>query len=226
MPWQASRLPRAPKRADKFPALTGTCDVPPFVQAILLLNVIGFLLQGLSPEFMMRSFALWPGRGGGLSALPWNAPWELITYSFLHGDFMHLAFNMLAMWMFGAQVEQIWGTRRLAWTYFISVVTGALCHVLVGAMFGAGGAPVIGASAGVFGIMLAYALLFPNTKIMLLIPPIPMPARVFVGLYAALSLFMGVTGTQQGVAHFAHLGGLIGGWIGYRYGAGWGKRLR
>jgi membrane associated rhomboid family serine protease len=93
-------------------------------------------------------------------------------------------------------------------------------------LFGAGGGPVIGASAGVFGILLVYALLFPHSKVMLLIPPIPLPARVFVGLYAALELFLGVTGTQEGVAHFAHLGGLIGGWIGWRYGLRWSVRRR
>ncbi|MET0509839.1 MAG: rhomboid family intramembrane serine protease [Burkholderiaceae bacterium] len=198
----------------------------PFVQSILLANVIGFLLQGLMPE-LMASFALWPGRGSGFAGtLPWTAPWQLLTYSFLHADIWHIAFNMLAVWMFGSQIEQVWGTRRLALTYFISVVTGALCHLLVGMLFGAGGGPVIGASAGVFGILLAYALLFPHNKVILLIPPIPLPARVFVGLYAALELFLGVTGTQEGVAHFAHLGGLIGGWIGWRYGLRWSVRRR
>jgi len=99
-------------------------------------------------------------------------------------------------------------------------LAGAVAQLLVGAAFATGNAPVIGASAGVFGILLAYALVFPHNRIMLLIPPIPLPARVFVALYAALELFLGVTGTQSGVAHFAHLGGLVGGWLGYRYGAG------
>lgn len=198
----------------------------PFVQAILLANVIGFLLQGLMPN-LIYWFALWPGTSSGLlGALPWQAPWQLVTYAFLHGDLWHIAFNMLAVWMFGTQIEHVWGTRRLAWTYFIAVIAGGVCHLLVGALFGVGGGPVIGASGGVFGILLVYALLFPNNKIMLLIPPIPLPARVFVGLYAALELFLGVSGSQQGVAHFAHLGGLVGGWIGYRYGSGWGRRRR
>jgi membrane associated rhomboid family serine protease len=198
----------------------------PFVQSLLLANVIGFLLQGLAPGWMAL-LALWPGAGSGFGGnLPWTAPWQLVTYSFLHGDIWHIAFNMLAVWMFGSQIEQVWGTRRLAWTYFISVITGALSHLIVGAMFGVGGAPVIGASAGVFGILLVYALLFPHNKVMLLIPPIPLPSRVFVALYAAIELFLGVSGSQQGVAHFAHLGGLVGGWVGWRYGARWSLRRR
>ena len=195
----------------------------PFVQAIILANVIIYLLEGLVPGLVLN-FGLWPGGTSGLAVLPWSAPWQIISYSFLHADLFHLGFNMLAIWMFGTQIEHVWGSRRLAVTYFLSVVIGGICHLLVGALLGAGGGPVIGASAGVFGILLAYALLFPRNKIMLLIPPIPMPARVFVGLYAAAELYMGVSGTQQGVAHFAHLGGLIGGWLGYRYGGRWDKR--
>ena len=195
----------------------------PFVQSILLANVIVFLLQGLMPGLIIW-FGLWPGGDSVLGALPWNAPWQIVTYSFLHADLWHLAFNMLAVWMFGTQIEHVWGARRLAITYFIAVITGGICHLLVGALFGTGGGPVIGASAGVFGILLVYALLFPRNKIMLLIPPIPLPARVFVGLYAAVELFLGVSNAQQGVAHFAHLGGLIGGWLGYRYGSRWGGR--
>jgi membrane associated rhomboid family serine protease len=148
-----------------------------------------------------------------------------VTYSFLHGNLMHLAFNMFALWMFGGELERVWGARRLATAYFASVVTGAVTHLLVAGAFGGGGAPVVGASAGIFGLLLAYALLFPNRRIMLLFPPIPMPARVFVLLYVLLELYLGVTGTQSGVAHFAHLGGLLGGWWVYRFGRS-GPRYR
>ena len=194
--------------------------MPPFTRALIIANVIGFLLQMSFPGLMMGLFALWPGAGSGLGALPWTAPWQLVTYSLLHGDMFHILFNMFAVWMFGANLERVWGAKRLAFTYVSGVIAGAIAQLIVGAAIGSGNAPVIGASAGVFGILLAYALVFPHTKIMLLIPPIPLPARVFVALYAALELFLGVTGTQSGVAHFAHLGGLVGGWLGYRYGAG------
>lgn len=203
-------------------------QLPPFTRALVIANVVLFLLQMVIGNALILWFALWPGEGGGLASLPLFTPWTLVTYSFLHGNFMHLAFNMLGMWMFGAAVEQVWGTRRTAAAYFASVVTGGVTQIIVGAMFGEAAGPVIGASAGVFGIMLAYALVFPNRKIMPLFPPIPMPARVFVLLYAALELVFGVTGTVSGVAHFAHLGGLIGGFLVYKYWRskprGWGPR--
>lgn len=194
--------------------------MPPFTQALIIANAIGFLLQMSFGGLMMQWFALWPRDGTGFGALPLSAPWQLLTYSFLHGDLFHILFNMFAVWMFGSNLERVWGARRMAFTYFTGVVAGAIAQLIVGAALTTSNAPVIGASAGVFGILLAYALVFPHTRIMLLIPPIPLPARVFVALYAALELFLGVTGTQSGVAHFAHLGGLVGGWLGYRYGAG------
>ncbi|MFL6580168.1 MAG: rhomboid family intramembrane serine protease [Burkholderiales bacterium] len=169
-------------------------------------------------DALFQWFALWPGAGPGLASLPILTFWQLVTYSFLHGGLTHLAFNMLALWMFAGELERVWGARRVALAYFSSVVCGALAQLLISGLFGPEGGPVVGASAGVFGILLAYALVFPNRTIMPLIPPIPMPARMFVLLYAVLELVLGVTGTQAGVAHFAHLGGLLGGWLVYRYG--------
>ena len=192
--------------------------MPAFTHFLIIANVGIFLLQLAGGGSLIQWFALWPGDGAGLASLPLLTPWQLVTYSFLHGNLMHLAFNMFALWMFGAELERVWGARRLATAYFASVVTGAVTHLLVAGAFGGGGGPVVGASAGVFGLLLAYAMLFPNRRIMLLFPPIPMPARVFVLLYAMLELVLGVTGTQSGVAHFAHLGGLLGGWWVYRFG--------
>src|SRR5579859_3897372 len=192
--------------------------MPPFTQALVIANVVVYLLESQMGNALFQWFALWPGAGPGLAALPILTPWQLVTYSFLHGGLMHVGFNMFALWMFGAEVERVWGPRRMAMAYFASVVSGAVAQLLVGGLFVATGGPVIGASAGVFGILLAYALIFPNRTIVLLIPPIPMPARVFVLLYAMLELVLGVTGTQAGVAHFAHLGGLLGGWLVYKYG--------
>lgn len=186
--------------------------MPPFVQAVLLVNTIFYLLQTNFYYESMVWLALWPDLGVTLTH-----PWQLVTYSVLHGSFTHLLFNMFAIYMFGSRVELAWGTRRTAITYLAAVLCGALAQLLFDVVVPSQGAPIIGASAGVFGIMLAYALLFPHERVMLLIPPIPLPARVFVAIYAALELWFGVTGTQEGVAHFAHLGGLVGGWIGYRY---------
>jgi membrane associated rhomboid family serine protease len=193
---------------------------PAFTQILIIANVLGYLLEMLLGDDLVRWFALWPGGGSGWAGLPIFSPWQLVTYSFLHAGLAHLAFNMFALWMFGSDLERVWGARRTAVAYFVSVVTGALTQLLVSAAFGGGGAPVIGASAGVFGLLLAYALVFPNRTIMPLFPPIPMPARMFVLLYAVLELVLGVTGSQAGVAHFAHLGGLLGGWLAYYFGRG------
>ena len=192
--------------------------MPAFTQALIIANVVVYLLEMQMGRVLFQWFALWPGAGAGLASLPVLTPWQLITYSFLHGGLTHLAFNMFALWMFGGELERVWGARRVAMAYFASVVSGAVAHLLVSGLFGPGGGPVVGASDGVFGILLAYALVFPNRTIVPLFPPIPMPARVFVLLYAVLELVLGVTGTQAGVAHFAHLGGLLGGWLVYRYG--------
>jgi membrane associated rhomboid family serine protease len=138
--------------------------------------------------------------------------WQLVTYSFLHSrdHISHLIFNMLGLWMFGTEVERYLGPARLLACYFASVVTAALSQLLIPALLGAAPSPTIGASGGVFGLLLAYAFLFPNRKVVPLIPPIPMPAWLFAALYAALELVLGVTGTEAGVAHFAHLGGMVG----------------
>ncbi|MCL4182205.1 MAG: rhomboid family intramembrane serine protease [Burkholderiaceae bacterium] len=191
----------------------------PFVQFLILANVIGFLVENLLGPLTFHWFALWPGWASVLAA-----PWTLVSYSFLHAGLTHLLFNMFALWMFGSDLERVWGTRRLALGYFLGVVTGAIAQIMFGEMFGGQGLPVVGASAGVFAVLLGYAVVFPNRTVMLLFPPIPMPARVFVLLYAALELVLGVSGTASGVAHFAHLGGMLGGWIAYKYGAsrsGW-----
>ena len=192
--------------------------MPAFTQALIIANVVVYLLEMQMGRVLFQWFALWPGAGAGLASLPVLTPWQLVTYSFLHGGLTHLAFNLFALWMFGGELERVWGARRVAMAYFASVVSGGVAQLLVGGLFGPDGGPVVGASAGVFGILLAYALVFPNRTIVPLFPPIPMPARVFVLLYAVLELVLGVTGTQAGVAHFAHLGGLLGGWLVYKYG--------
>ena len=192
--------------------------MPAFTQALIIANVVVYLLDVQMGHALIQWFALWPGDGAGLASLPILTPWQLVTYSFLHGSLTHLAFNMFALWMFGGELERVWGVRRVAMAYFASVVCGGVAQLFVSSLFGPGGGPVVGASAGVFGILLAYALVFPNRTIVPLFPPIPMPARIFVLLYAGLELVLGVTGTQAGVAHFAHLGGLLGGWLVYKYG--------
>ena len=184
--------------------------MPPGTTLLIVANVAIFFLQQLAPG-LIGPFALWPlgsAQAGGASF----APWQLVTYAFLHGGLMHLAFNMFALYMFGSALERVFGARRYAVLYFASVIAAAITQLVFAAVSG-GVYPTVGASGGVFGLLLGYAIYFPHNRIMLLFPPIPMPARVFVLLYAALELFLGVTGTQEGVAHFAHLGGMIGAWL-------------
>ena len=185
--------------------------MPPVTTALIVANVAVFLLQSVAPGILVP-FALWPLATGDLGIGASFLPWQIITYAFLHGSLLHLAFNMFALYMFGSAIERVFGTRRYALFYFVSVVSAAVTQ-LVFAMLSGGVYPTIGASGGVFGLLLAYGMYFPHNRVMLLFPPIPLPARVFVTIYAVLELFLGVTGSQEGVAHFAHLGGMIGGYL-------------
>jgi membrane associated rhomboid family serine protease len=180
------------------------------VNSLIAANVAMFVLQSASNGAMEDLFALWPLQP--VDGHSYFHVWQIVTYAFLHstGNITHLLFNMLGLWMFGAEIERYVGARRLAACYFASVVTAGLTQILVPPLLGAAPAPTIGASGGVFGLLLAYALMFPNRKVVPLIPPIPMPAWLFATLYAGLELFLGVTGSLSGVAHFAHLGGMIG----------------
>jgi len=188
--------------------------MPPVTTALIAANVALFMLQSVVPG-LIGPFALWPLGTGGVAA-PSFMPWQLVTYAFLHGSFLHLGFNMFALYMFGSAVERVFGTRRYMVFYFVSVVSAAITQ-LVFAMMSGGIYPTIGASGGVFGLLLAYGMYFPHNRVMLLFPPIPLPARTFVTIYAVLELFLGVTGSQEGVAHFAHLGGMIGGYLLLRF---------
>ncbi len=178
------------------------------VKSLIAANVVVFLLQGVSRGAIEDLFALWPLQP--IDGRSYFHVWQIITYAFLHGNITHIAFNMLGLWMFGAEIERYVGPRRLLACYFASVVSAALSQLIVPSLLGAPPGPTIGASGGVFGLLLAYALMFPNRKVVPLIPPIPMPAWLFATLYAGIELFLGVTGSMTGVAHFAHLGGMIG----------------
>ena len=185
--------------------------MPPVTQWLLIANVAVFLLDAGGQS--IGTFALWP---------PGNfesnfEPWQLVTYSFLHGSMAHIFFNMLALYMFGGEIERLFGSRFYALYYFACVVSAAICHLIVTAMMGSPPAPMVGASGGIYGLLLAFGIYFPHRRVMLLFPPIPLPARVFVFGFAALELFLGVTGSAAGVAHFAHLGGMLGGWLMIQY---------
>ena len=197
--------------------------MPPVTTSLIVANVAMFLLFSSTGD-LLSPLALWPLGAAQYVGIGF-APWQLVTYAFLHGSMLHLLFNMFALYMFGAAIEQVFGSRRYLIYYAVCVVSAALAQLLVAKLMG-GFYPTVGASGGVFGLLLAYGLYFPNNRVMLLFPPIPLPARVFVLIYAALELVMGVTGAQSGVAHFAHLGGMVGGFIMLRYWRGGGPTWR
>jgi membrane associated rhomboid family serine protease len=182
--------------------------MPPITQALLLINVAVFCVDLFLGPWFPRLFALWPLEHGFM-------PWQAVTYSFLHSGIGHLFFNMLGLWMFGAELERLWGPKRYLQFYFASVLTAAACQLLVTALLGSAN-PTVGASGGLFGLLLAFGMLFPNRTIMPLFPPIPMKAKVFVALFGGLELLFGLFGTGN-IAHFAHLGGMLGGFLMIRY---------
>ena len=176
----------------------------PAILALLFVNLVAFLAQSVWGDALL-TFALWP----------WGPDfhiWQIVTYAFLHGNFMHIAFNMLGLVIFGSELERIWGSGAFLRYYFVSVISAALTQ-LVFSVFTNSDVPTIGASGGVFGLLLAFAVIFPNRYIFLLFPPIPLRARTFAIVYAAIELLLGVTQTMEGVAHFAHLGGMLGGYL-------------
>jgi membrane associated rhomboid family serine protease len=198
-------------------------SITPTNKMLIIANLAIFALQYfVSGYFIEAHFALWPF-GSAAAGLPPFQPWQLLTYGFLHGGFMHLFFNMFAMYMFGSEVERLFGSRRYLTYYLLCVIGAALMHLIVVAAADMRLVPAVGASGGVFGLLLAFGMAWPHRKLMLLFPPIPMPAWLFVSLYGALELYLGITQTAQGVAHFAHLGGMATGFVLIRY---WRQQAR
>jgi membrane associated rhomboid family serine protease len=167
-----------------------------------------FCLQQLAP-LMTIWLALFPIGSGAFY------PWQLISYAFLHGDVMHLFFNALGLWMFGSELERVWGTKRYVQLLLVSVLAAAALQLLVTAGLDSP-RPTVGASGALFGLLLSFGMLFPDRIIMPLFPPIPMKAKVFVAVFGALELVLGLTG-GGGVAHFAHLGGMLGAYLLMQY---------
>lgn len=191
----------------QFPGTHARNNLPASL-IILGVTVVIFFLQQAQPEAIIRAFALWPLDTGQRYRDVGFVPWQLVTYGFLHGGFAHLFFNMFALYMFGLPIERTWGTRRFLIYYFVCLVGAGLVQMVVAGLAGEV-YPTIGASGAVFGLLLAFGMMYPNSTLMLLFPPIPMKAKYFVLGYGALTLFFGITGTASGIAHFAHLGGML-----------------
>ena len=189
----------------------------PMVRALLTANLGLFAAQALLGPDRFAAWELWPLHSDPLDGgLPFQ-PWQLLSYGFLHFEFWHLFANMFALYMFGPDIEGLLGSRRFCWYYLVCVVGAAGAQLLVTATIHPSPYPTLGASGGVFGLLLCYGMAFPQRRLLLLFPPIPMPAWLFVTLYGVLELLLGVFATNQGVAHFAHLGGMAAGYVLLRY---------
>lgn len=184
--------------------------LPPVTKALILACVGTFCFFKLSLFASLEPwFELWPVDSGAFR------PWQLVTYAFLHGDEWHLLFNMLGLWMFGGELERVWGRSRYLQILLASALTAAAVQLLVTWAMSSF-SPTLGASGALFGLLLSFGMLFPNRIIVPLIPPIPMKAKVFVAIFGGLELAMGARLFEFGppnVAHFAHLGGMLGAYL-------------
>jgi membrane associated rhomboid family serine protease len=227
--------------------------IPPVVKNLIIINVIMLLATYV---LEMRGIDLTNILGLHYIQSPDFRPYQLVTHLFMHGGFMHLAFNMFALWMFGRILESVWGPKRFFIYYFITGLGAAALHTFVSylqfqhlagkmnpedvqmvlskgtELFNQGknfidplagklnmmlNVPTVGASGAVFGVLLGFGMLFPNTELMLLFPPIPIKAKYFVAGYGAIELFSGITGAGANIAHFAHLGGMLFGFFMIKY---------
>jgi membrane associated rhomboid family serine protease len=180
--------------------------MPPVTRALILANVALYLVEKVAAPFMLLHFALWP-----LASEAFR-PWQLLTYGFLHdpSSVWHIFFNMFALYMFGRALESYWGSRRFLIYFLVCVLAAGITQLIV-TRFTPDASFTVGASGGVFGVLLAFAWFFPRQKLIVLPIPIPLPAWLVVAAYAIIELFFGVTAREQSVAHFAHLGGMLGG---------------
>jgi len=200
-------------------------NLPPVTRNLIIVNVLVFIVQSLLHDettlAVTRWFALWPvghdlavDLGGGDIAGIGFRVWQLVSYGFLHGSILHIVMNMYALYMFGGLIERVMGVRRFVIYYFVCLVAAAAAQLAVMHWFEPDRIfPTVGASGAVFGLLGAFAMLFPREKLMLIPIPVGIPAWLFVTLYGIAELGFGVTGTLSGVAHFAHLGGLAAGLI-------------
>jgi membrane associated rhomboid family serine protease len=199
-------------------------SVPVVIKNILIINVFLYIATyflGYKEWFI-----------GNLSLFHYSSayfkPWQFVTHMFMHGNFQHILFNMFGVWMFGSRLEQIWGPKRFLTFYMLAGLGAAVLHTAVStyeisAMGLSPDIPVLGASGALFGVLAAFAMYWPNTELFLIFFPVPIKAKYFVLIYAGIELFLGVGGFQQGVAHFAHLGGALVGFLIVKY---WNKNNR
>ena len=202
-------------------------NIPTAVKNLIIINALVMVMMSLNQEFMIEKFALF------YPTSPFFHWWQMLTHMFMHGDFLHLFFNMYTLFIFGSVLERVWGPKKFLIFYFVTGFGAAAIHTgvewlqmqnwIAQAAEGSQTAligihnlkmtPTVGASGAIYGILMGYAMLYPDSIMSLVLPPISMKAKWFVLIFAAIELLIGVTKTNSGIAHFAHLGGLIFGFL-------------
>ena len=210
---------------------------PPATKSIIIINVLVFIMTLVDRDFMIRNFALF------YPASPLFKPWQVVSHMFMHGGFWHIFFNMYTLFIFGSVLERVWGTKKYLLFYFVTGLGAAALHTGVQwievqhymSQIAAGDPaaaqnigdlmriPTVGASGAIYGLLLGYGMLYPDAVLALIFPPIALKAKWFVIIFAVIELLTGLTGTGGGVANFAHLGGMLFGWLLILY---WKRRNR
>ncbi|MBQ6574279.1 MAG: rhomboid family intramembrane serine protease [Bacteroidales bacterium] len=201
--------------------------MPPVVKNLIMINVLMYLITAITGNFMYENFALFYFKS------PFFKPYQLVTHMFMHGGFTHILFNMYTLYIFGCVLERVWGSQKFLFYYFVTGIGAALLHMGVmylqlrgyiadfnaGDMFAQSSiqsilvTPTVGASGAIYGLLLAYGMLFPDNIMQLIFPPVALKAKWFVIIFGALELLLGLSGRGGDVAHFAHLGGMIFGFF-------------
>lgn len=202
-------------------------NVPTAIKNIIIINVLVMVMTALNENFMYETFSLF------YPTSPFFHWWQPVTHMFMHGGFWHLLFNMYTLYIFGSILERVWGTKKFLIFYFVTGLGAALIHTgvewiqmqswLSQAAEGSAAAmssihtlkmtPTVGASGAIYGVLMGYAMLYPDSVLTLMFPPVSMKAKWFVLIFAGIELVTGMTGVGGGIAHFAHLGGLIFGFL-------------
>lgn len=196
-------------------------QIPTVTKNLVAINILMFIATLINENFMVANFAMF------YPASPFFKPWQILTHMFMHGGFWHIFFNMYSLLMFGSILERSLGPKKYLIFYFVTGLGAVALHTGVEWMqarvFIANGiaqayqqllvTPTLGASGAIYGVLIGFAMLYPQARLTLIFPPIPMTAKWLVIIFAAIELFSGINGIQDGVAHFAHLGGMLFGWL-------------
>ena len=199
-------------------------NIPVATRNIIIINILVMIMIELNRSFMMENFALF------YPTSPFFKGWQFVTHMFMHGGFWHLFFNMYTLYIFGSVLERVWGPKKFLLFYFVTGIGAAFIHTGVewlqaqywvsqGSALAAQSlyelrlTPTVGASGAIYGILMGYAMLYPDSIMTLLFPPVSLKAKWFVLIFGGIELLTGVTGTGGGIAHFAHLGGMIFGFL-------------